>query len=96
MPLYIKYGVQPSNLIIAAALANIAAELDLTLLITSGTDGQHMAGSKHYTGEALDLRISNLTESDLNRVLIGLQHHLGAGYDIVREADHIHVEHDPH
>jgi hypothetical protein len=30
------------------------------LVITSGSDSTHMAGSKHYTGEAIDLRSKTL------------------------------------
>lgn len=91
----VKTGVTPRNLIIAAALANVAEEEKLELVITAGTDGKHMVGSKHYTGEALDIRTSNLTQGQILLVMSGLKHRLGSSYDVLIEADHVHVEFDP-
>lgn len=91
----IKDGVTPQLLVIAAALANLAEENGLLLVITSGTDGTHMVGSKHYKGEALDIRISNLTNEEISLVKIGLLTKLGVKYDVILEKDHIHVEYDP-
>lgn len=92
--LKVKTNVTPKNLVIAAAVANVAEVMGLTLVITSGTDGVHMPKSKHYTGEALDIRISNLGNS-VGAVVQSLRDRLGHGYDIVLEKDHIHIESDP-
>lgn len=92
--LKIKSGVKPQLLVIAAALANISQVESLELVITSGTDGKHMIGSKHYNGEALDLRISNLTITQRDLVRTKLKQRLGVNYDIVLEKDHIHIEYD--
>ena len=54
--LKVKGGVLPKNLVIAAAAANAASEMAVTATITSGSDGQHMKGSRHYTYDALDFR----------------------------------------
>jgi hypothetical protein len=91
----IKNGVKPANLTIAAALANVAEEEGLTLVITSGTDGSHMNGSKHYTGEALDVRISNLSKAEIVLVMSLIRKRLGSDYDVILEKDHIHLEFDP-
>ena len=91
----VKDGVTPKNLVIAAAIANTSQELGLELTITSGTDGKHMKGSKHYTGEALDLRSNNLTKSQTNKVVGVLKKRLGAAYQVIVESDHIHIEYDP-
>lgn len=64
------------------------------LVITSANDGKHMKGSKHYSGEALDLRIWNLM-GDEAAVTAELQKELGPDYDVVLEKDHIHLEYDP-
>ena len=93
--LKVKNGVSPKNLVIAAAAANVAHVMDVTVYITSGTDGKHMTGSKHYTGEALDLRISNLTKPQIHEVVSRLKTRLGLDYDVILESDHIHIEHDP-
>lgn len=64
-----------------------------TIMITSATDGQHMAHSRHYKGDALDLRSRDLPDS------IGmadqLRDSLSDEYDVILETDHIHVEFDP-
>lgn len=92
--LKIKTGVRPKNLIIAAAIANVAEALGLTLYITSGTDGKHRVGSKHYSHEALDLRRSNIPSKLLDTVLVQLRGRLGGDYDVILEDDHIHIEWD--
>lgn len=54
-------GVEPDNLIIMAALANVWAGwvgkpgTPPRLRVTSGSEGRHMAGSRHGTGQALDV-----------------------------------------
>lgn len=64
-----------------------------TLVITSACDGDHMPGSKHYNGDALDLRSRTLTDAFAVRDM--LQDELGDDYDVILESDHIHVEWDP-
>jgi len=91
----IKAGVTPPNLVILAAAANAAAELALTVVVTSGTDGQHMVGSKHYDGAALDFRTRNLTGAERERFMRTIKRRLGRDYDVVLELDHLHIEHDP-
>lgn len=93
--LKVKAGVRPRNLVIAAAIANTAELLRLELVITSGTDGRHKRNSKHYSGEALDMRTSNLSKLDIPRVMRVLEKRLGPDYEVLLESDHIHIEHDP-
>lgn len=88
----IKDGVTPRNLIICAAAANVGQALGLDVTITSGTDGQHMKGSKHYTGEALDIRLLGEQTADFQRSLAA---RLGPTYQLILESDHLHVEFDP-
>lgn len=88
----VKTGVTPRHLIIAAAAANVGEAMALTVTITSGTDGVHRQGSKHYSGEALDFRLLGAQTSEF---IARLQRRLGAAYQIIREADHVHVEYDP-
>lgn len=88
----VKGGVTPRHLIIAAAAANVAEILGLTTTITSGTDGTHMNGSKHYTSEALDFRLLGV---DTLPFMAQLRTRLGPAYEVIREANHIHVEYDP-
>lgn len=68
------------------------------VIVTSGTDGKHSAGSKHYTGLAVDLRTNDLTAAEITRYATALDQELnrsGHQYDVIIEATHIHIEYDP-
>jgi len=78
------------------AAAPLYEPTDQELVITSGSDGQHMTGSLHYSDEALDLRIWDL--DDPARVAAELQAKLGEDFDVVfgpSHDTHIHAEYDP-
>lgn len=65
------------------------------LVVTCGLDGVHSAGSLHYYGLALDLRIRYFelgTIIDLTKLL---QERLGSDFDVIQHRSHIHVEYDP-
>ena len=64
-------------------------------VVTSCTDGKHMKGSKHYSGNAIDIRSRHLTTSEINKLKSWFDCHHGVKYDMVVEKDHIHVEYDP-
>ena len=61
------------------------------LVVTSGLEGEHSAGSFHYYGLALDLRFP----PDIARAIRELRAALGPSFDVVEEKTHIHVEYDP-
>lgn len=93
--LKIKTGVKPIILLIAAAVSNASEEFGFDPVITSGNDGVHMKGSKHYTFEALDIRTSNIPKGKVQPFIAALFKRLGSDFDIVLERDHIHCEYDP-
>ncbi len=64
------------------------------LVITCGLDGEHSAGSLHYYGLAVDCRTNYFNPDVAAKVAKELQDALGADYDVVLEATHIHVEYD--
>jgi len=76
--------------------------LDRNAVITSVCDGTHMEGSKHYEGNAFDVRtwvtdtcgvqIGMATKMAMAKYLQGI---LGMDYDVIAENTHIHVEYDP-
>ena len=66
-----------------------------TLTITSGSDGVHKANSRHYSGNACDLRSRNLSPTDITHLVNKFKEALGSDFDIVIEPTHIHVEYDP-
>ena len=64
------------------------------LMVTDGTGGQHKPGSRHYVGLAVDIGIRDvgaLAPTLRSKIADAL----GADYDVVLEATHIHIEHDP-
>lgn len=65
------------------------------LVVTSLRDGEHMAGSKHYEGEAFDLRIWAFNDIQARDYTAQLSVDLGDGYDVILHKTHIHVEYDP-
>jgi hypothetical protein len=64
-------------------------------VVTSARDGSHRVNSKHYSGEAIDLRTRDLTSSQVDRLVNELRRTLGSDFDVIREGDHIHLEYDP-
>lgn len=101
MPLYdIKPGVawNPSAEMARASgiAASIYAALGVPFVITSGTDGTHITGSLHYSGNAMDLRRWDLDAKGKTGLAVSqLESALGSNFDVVLESNHIHVEFDP-
>lgn len=65
------------------------------MTITSAKDGYHSNGSKHYIGDAIDIRTFDMGgEKNVDKVCNILSYMLGENYDVVNEYDHIHIEYD--
>ena len=93
----LKNTVKPASLVILAAAANAASELDLTITITSGNDSKHANNSKHYECAAIDIRSKTMTPADKKAFISNLQDRLGTGYlvlleDATHTNEHIHVQ----
>ena len=99
--LKVKSSVRPHSLFIAAAIINAAQTLGLAdMLITSGNDGAHMDGSRHYAGDALDARTKHLAGGAKHDLRAAVQKRLGKRYQAILEHlgkpnEHLHVEFDP-
>lgn len=85
-----KPQLVPALITCQAFFINLGKEL----VITSISDGKHKEGSKHYTGEAFDIRTFHLAPYELQDCLKYLRSRLDNQYDIVLEVDHIHIEYD--
>lgn len=66
------------------------------MVVTSIRDGKHMKGSKHYTGDAIDVRSRDLSDKDKTWFVTVIKRHFDKWLDVVVEKDHIHIEYDPH
>ena len=65
------------------------------LVITSGLDGTHSAGSLHYYGQAVDCRTRYFDKTVRAKIAKSLAIKLGPAYNIVRHSTHMHIEYDP-
>lgn len=70
-------------------------ELGQELVITSGTDSEHSAGSLHYYGYAVDLRTRYFTQEEKFTAYCELVDALEyEGFNVFMHDTHIHVEFD--
>lgn len=60
--------------------------------ITSGTEGEHHEHSKHYLGQALDFRISDIKPKDLDPLVESLKKVCSKDFFVLLERDHIHIQ----
>lgn len=94
----IKEGASLQGLDISMRHALIKAdkiwnELGQELVITSGTDGEHSAGSLHYYGLAVDLRTRYFSDEEKSIAYGRLIKELEwMGYRVISEPTHIHIE----
>ena len=106
MRLKLKTGIRPARIAglrpeIQFAAISAAFLFDAlnykTLTITSGVDGKHSRASKHYSGQAIDIRTAaaGITRKRAGEIAVMLRQDLGAEYDVVAETTHIHIEYDP-
>ncbi len=70
-------------------VAKVYSAVGADLFVTSKRDGNHSAGSFHYTGDAFDFRKT----AKVTRV--HLIDALGNDYDVIEHSTHFHVEYDP-
>lgn len=75
---------------------------NVEMVVTSAKDGTHSKDSLHYSGNAFDTRIKNITGYEIsgNKVAVGIFLELQTvllplGFDVVLEENHIHIEYDP-
>ena len=97
---YLKEGVDVKGLspymrYAAEVVKQVYEECGAPYLITSGREGVHKHGSKHYFGQALDFRTSGLAKDTRIKIYRRLRKMLERDYDIVQESTHLHVEYDP-
>lgn len=70
-------------------------DLGQELVITSGTDSAHSAGSLHYYGYAVDLRTRYFTQEEKYKAYCDLVDALEyEGFNVFMHDTHIHVEFD--
>lgn len=87
-------------LALVRAEAIYAAVAQRDCWITSGNDSEHMIGSKHYIGQAVDLRVHHVADEPTRaRIAAELRRALGPQFTVLYESPgtpnaHIHVQFD--
>lgn len=97
MELLIKPGVEPASFVVLAAISRMqpAAGWPKQITITAGSDGKHMVGSFHYVGKAVDIRTFDFpSNTAVASFMDALRKELGNKWQVLLEADHVHVEQD--
>lgn len=91
-------GIKPETLFAIFIAKDVVENFwkDYEMTITSVTDSFHNVGSKHYIGQAFDIRTRDMPEvNDIPALCKYLREYLGNGYDVIFEKNHIHIEFDP-
>ena len=93
----LKNNVKPPNLVILAAAANTAIELNISITVTSGNDSKHMKGSRHFENAAIDFRSKDMSKTAKAAFIAKMQARLSDKYLVLLESEgklneHIHVE----
>ena len=95
----IKQGASLQGLKISMRKALITADhiykkFGKELVVTSGTDGEHSAGSLHYYGFAVDIRTNYFTQDETKQVVDELRIILHSDYHVIEHKTHIHIEYE--
>lgn len=89
-------GMRPEILLAAVVAERVFEKAGFECTITSCMEGQHMIGSLHAKGAAIDLRTRHIPQAaELRQIVDRIKACLGAQYDVVVESDHLHIEFDP-
>ena len=88
-------GLRPEILLAVVAAERIYAEMGVACVITASVDGKHSPGSLHYTGHAVDLRTRDVPSEQRAGLAARIRTCMGEDYDVLLEADHIHIEFQP-
>ncbi len=90
------HGLTPQILIGLAAAECAYSETGYDVVITSGVEAKHKAlKSKHYTGNAIDLRINHIMDPLIHKRIVKRLQDALPGFNVILESDHIHMEWDP-
>lgn len=98
-PSVVTAGVDERLIHLAEMLGAISKGIfSLPCVITSGRDSLHVQGSKHASGQAIDIRTKDKTPEQI-ALLLHLIHYCGPSYNVscfdesmLGEQGHIHLE----
>jgi len=74
------FGLRPEIVLAILVAERAYAEIGCELMLTSGVEGTHSAGSLHYAGSAADFRTLNVAPDKLKPLVEKIRGALGAGF----------------
>ena len=98
--IYVR-GIATELLLGLVVAESVYKRFGVELTVTSCVDRTHSRESEHYGGRAADLRtweikpIIEAQQLTLEHLVTILRAALPADFDVVLEADHVHLEYDP-
>ena len=84
-------GIKPEILLAYIIAKPILEANGQVAVITSCTDGRHSSGSRHYSGESIDVRTRDLTDDVKQKVADQIADALGDEYYVLLETSHLHI-----
>lgn len=88
-------GISPALVLALFICDEVYKKHGKDLVITSVNDSAHSMTSLHYAGAAADLRTSYFIDDVDQIVQAEIRAKLNADFDVILEADHIHIEYQP-
>jgi hypothetical protein len=88
-------GIRPELLIAVMAAERVYNEAGHDLTLTACIDGRHMAGSLHYSGQAVDVRTNDVPIAEVPKLVARIKACVGGEFDVLFESNHIHIEFQP-
>src|SRR5919108_658569 len=88
-------GIRPELVLALLVLRDLYTEYGVgsACVVTSVIEGEHRRASLHLAGAAVDLRHPGAQVA--RQLVAAAQAQLGEEYDVLLEADHVHVEFQP-
>jgi hypothetical protein len=90
-------GLDPRMRVALVIAGQVYRKYGKELVVTSALDGSHTAGSLHWFGQAVDLRIRFWPRKTATKVRDEIEKRLykvSGLFDVILESDHIHLELD--
>jgi hypothetical protein len=88
-------GIRPELLLAVIAAERVYEEAGHDLTLTACVDGKHVAGSFHYAGAAVDIRINDVPTTEVPKLIARIKSCVGEDFDVILEVDHLHIEFQP-
>lgn len=91
----VRFNPDVAMALAAFRVDEIYKKFGYEMWITSGKDKTHNPGSLHPLGRAFDIKTMHVPRTEWQAIHAAIVACLGPAFDVVLEADHIHLEYDP-